>query len=140
MTDDAGEVLIVEDDGAIRNLLAAALRREGLRVTTAIDGIEGVAALRNRPYRVVLLDLRMPRMNGWDVVDWLREQPSAKPRTLIVTTADGQRVVDDLDPALVNAMVFKPFDIHELTAYVKACCIACIEADRRRRRMIGAGV
>lgn len=135
---DCGEVLIVEDDNAIRRLLATTFQREGLPVTSARDGMEALEALRRKAYRVVLLDLMMPRVSGWEVIDWLREHPSEKPRTLIVVSATNRDVLNELDPMIVNAIVFKPFNVYELTGYVRAACIAPIDVDRRSKRMIGA--
>jgi len=135
---DCGEVLVVEDDASIRRLLGTSFRRDGVRVTSAKDGIEAVEALQKRPFRVVVLDLMMPRMNGWDVIDWLREHPSEKPRTLIVVSAASRDVLGKLDPEVVNAIVFKPFNVYELSGYVKGCCNAPIDTDRRRRRIISA--
>ena len=133
-----GEVLIVEDDNAIRRLLTATFQRDGLPVTPARDGAEALEALRGRQYRVVLLDLMMPRVSGWEVIDWLRDHPTEKPRTLIVVSATNRDVLNELDPNIVNAVVFKPFNIDELTGYVKACCTLPVAQDRRRKRMIGA--
>lgn len=136
-TDDCGEVLVVEDDAAIRRLMAASFRREGVRVTAATDGMEAIDALQRKPYRVVVLDLMMPRVSGWEVIDWMREHPSEKPRTLIVVSATDREVLNELDPNVVNAIVFKPFNTYELTGYVRACCTAPIEVDRRSKRVIG---
>ncbi len=137
---DCGDVLIVEDDNAIRRLLTTTFKREGLPVTPARDGMEALEALRGRPYRVVLLDLMMPRVSGWEVIDWLREHPTEQPRTLIVVSATNREVLRELDPEVVNAVVFKPFNVYELTGYVKAACTAPIERDRRSKRPIGTVV
>jgi len=134
---ECGEVLVVEDDAAIRRLLAATFKRDGVRVTAARDGVEALEAMRRRLYRVVLLDLMMPRMTGWDVIDWMSEHPAEKPRTLIVVSATNREVLYELDPKVVNAIVFKPFNVYELSGYVKACCSAPIDADRRSKRVIG---
>jgi CheY-like chemotaxis protein len=136
LTPECGEVLIVEDDAAIRRLLGMTFKRQGLRVTMAQDGIEAVEALQHRAFRVVILDLMMPRMSGWEVIDWMRDHPSDKPRTLIVVSATNRDVLHELDPEVVNAIVFKPFDVYELTGYVTACCTAPIDLDRRSKRMI----
>lgn len=131
-------MLVVEDDTSIRRLLGATFKREGVRVTAAKDGLEAVDALQKRPFRVVVLDLMMPRMSGWDVIDWLRDHPSEKPRTLIVVSATNRELLHELDPEIVNAIVFKPFNVYELSGYVKACCNAPIPVDRRSRRVIAA--
>lgn len=131
------EVLIVEDDAAIRRLLAVTFKHEGLRVTTAKDGIEAIEALSNGRFRVLVLDLMMPRMSGWEVIDWLKAGHAQKPRSVIVVSATNRDVIRQLEPEVVNAIVFKPFDVKELTGYVKACC-GPLHDDRRSKRMVGA--
>jgi CheY-like chemotaxis protein len=132
------DVLVVEDDSAIRRLLALTFKHEGLNVTTARDGIEAVDALKNHRFRVLILDLMMPRMTGWEVIDWLKETRDQKPQSVIVVSATNRDVIRQLEPEVVNAIVFKPFDVNELTGYVKACC-GPVDDDRRSKRMVGAG-
>lgn len=130
------EVLVVEDDAAIRRLLTLSFKHEGMNVTTARDGIEAIDALTNRTFRVLILDLMMPRMSGWEVIDWLKEDRERKPRSVIVVSATNRDVIRQLEPEVVNAIVFKPFDVAELTGYVKACC-GPVDDDRRSKRMVG---
>jgi CheY-like chemotaxis protein len=135
---DGAEVLVVEDDAAIRRLLSVTLKHEGLRVTTAKDGVEAVEALKTHRYRVLILDLMMPRMTGWEVIDWLKVAREQKPQSVIVVSATNREVIRELEPEVVNAIVFKPFDVNELAGYVKACC-GPGDDDRRSKRMVGAG-
>jgi CheY-like chemotaxis protein len=132
------EVLVVEDDAAIRRLLAVTFKHEGLNVTTARDGIEAIDALQKQHFRVLILDLMMPRMTGWEVIEWLKEARPQKPQSVIVVSATNRDVIRELEPEVVNAIVFKPFDVNELTGYVKACC-GPVDDDRRSKRMVGAG-
>ncbi|HEY0158561.1 MAG TPA: response regulator [Thermoanaerobaculia bacterium] len=131
------EVLVVEDDPAIRRLLAVTFRHEGLQVTTARDGMEAIDALQEHRYRVLVLDLMMPRVSGWEVIDWLKERREDKPQSVIVVSATNRDVLSALEPEVVNAIVFKPFDVNELAGYVKACC-GPSDGDRRSKRMVGA--
>ena len=78
----------------------------------------------------------MPRMNGWQVIAWLKEHPANRPRTLIVVTAFDQAVFAALDPELVNAIIIKPFNTDELGGYVRRCCESDIERDRRSKRLV----
>jgi CheY-like chemotaxis protein len=137
-TTPPADVLIVEDDNAIRRLLSVTLKHEGLNVTTARDGLEALDALKTHRFRVLILDLMMPRMSGWEVIDWLKESRNQKPQSVIVVSATNRDVIRELEPAVVNAIVFKPFDVNELAGYVKACC-GPVDDDRRSRRMVGAG-
>lgn len=130
------EVLVVEDDPAIRRLLAVTFKHEGLSVTTARDGIEAIDALQKQHFRVLILDLMMPRMTGWEVIEWLKEARPQKPQSVIVVSATNRDVIRELEPEVVNAIVFKPFDVNELTGYVKACC-GPVNDDRRSKRMVG---
>jgi CheY-like chemotaxis protein len=137
-TNTGADVLVVEDDAAIRRLLALTFKHEGLNVTTARDGVEAIEALKQRHYRVLILDLMMPRMTGWEVIEWLKETRDQKPQSVIVVSATNRDVIRELEPEVVNAIVFKPFDVNELTGYVKACC-GPVDDDRRSKRMVGAG-
>ncbi|HEX8252053.1 MAG TPA: response regulator, partial [Thermoanaerobaculia bacterium] len=108
-TAPAMEVLVVEDDAAIRRLLAVTFKHEGMTVTTARDGLEAIDALKEHRFRVLVLDLMMPRMSGWDVINWLKEGRGQKPQSVIVVSATNRDVIRQLEPAVVNAIVFKPF-------------------------------
>jgi DNA-binding response OmpR family regulator len=130
-------VLVVEDDPPLRELIALTLRREGLRVDAVSDGGEAIERLEKETYRVIVLDLMMPRVSGWDVIAWLAEHRSSLPRTVIVVTAADRTVFSALDPEIVNAIIVKPFDIYELAGYVGRCCEAPIDRDRRQKRLLG---
>ncbi len=132
-------VLVIEDDAALRSLMVLTLEREGLEVVAVGDGGEAIEQLQRRRFPVTLLDLMMPRVSGWDVLDWLTTHPSKIPRTVIVVTAADRTVFAELDPALVNAIIVKPFDIYDLAGYVRRCCELPIERDRRAKRLVGGG-
>ena len=130
-------VLVAEDDPAIRTLIASALRRRGLRLATVTNGEEALAHLRRQPWLVLVLDLMMPVVTGWDVIAWLAKNRDRKPQTVIVVSATDRVLLQDLDPSVVNAVIFKPFDIQQLAAYVKASC-DLPHSDRRRSRIVSA--
>ncbi len=130
-------MLVVEDDAPLRRLLTLTLEREELNVMAVSDGAEAIDALTRDSFRVVLLDLMMPRISGWDVIEWLKANPSNVPRSLIVVTAADRNVFTELDPEIVNAIIVKPFDAYELAGYVKRSCEAPVERDRRRKRLVG---
>lgn len=132
-------VLVVDDDRSVQNLIVAALRHEGLEAEAANDGAQAIEALLNGKGRfsAIILDLMMPRVSGWDVIDWLKANPELVPRSVIVSTAADRTVLHELEPGIVNAIFVKPFNALELASYVRAC--ARLEArDRRSKRMIGA--
>ena len=91
-------ILIVEDHEDVRTELGEHFRDMGYQVETAADGNDGIArALRMNP-DVIVLDLALPRLNGWDMIGLLRTYPSTKEIPL-VTYSDRERE-DDADRAL----------------------------------------
>src|SRR5688572_13900030 len=136
----AGEpcpVLVAEDDPAIRTLLSTALRRRRLQLATASNGDEALQHLQRQEWLVLVLDLMMPAVTGWDVIAWLARHPERKPKTVIVVSATDRALLQELDPTVVNAVIFKPFDPWQLSAYVKASC-ELSHQDRRRTRIVHA--
>src|SRR5687768_7327295 len=128
-------VLVAEDDPSIRNLIASALRRRRLQLVTAADGAEALQHLESRDWLVLVLDLMMPSVTGWDVIAWLAKHPERKPKTVIVVSAIDRTLLRDIDPTVVNAVIFKPFDVLQLSAYVKASC-ELPHRDRRHSRIV----
>jgi CheY-like chemotaxis protein len=114
-------VLIVEDDVAIRNLLTSALEREPLRVDSAPDGVAALEKVRTAPYAVLLVDLMMPRMNGFAFIEAVRELGLPTPPVVIVMTAFDEAAIRQLDSTLVHACLRKPFDIPLVVELVRDC-------------------
>ena len=73
-------VLVVDDDAAVRRLVALVLVRDGFEVTAAEDGRDAIALSRRRPFDVLLLDVQMPGMDGWEVLAALCGSPSGRRR------------------------------------------------------------
>jgi CheY-like chemotaxis protein len=130
-------VLVAEDDPSIRALIASSLRRRRLQLAEAENGAEALDLLQNGEWRVLVLDLMMPAVDGWQVIGWLAANPDYKPQTVIVVSATERKMLEQLDPTVVNAVIFKPFDILQLAAYVKASC-ELPHQDRRRSRLVAA--
>jgi CheY-like chemotaxis protein len=130
-------VLVAEDDPSIRALIASALRRRRLRLATAENGAEALQHLQNQEWLVLVLDLMMPDVTGWEVIAWLAAHPEKKPKTVIVVSATDRALLEAVNPAVVNAVIFKPFDVLQLSAYVKASC-ELPHRDRRRSRIVTA--
>jgi DNA-binding response OmpR family regulator len=124
-------ILIVEDDDPIRTLLAAALRRESLDVDTAQDGAAALELTRQCDYAVIILDLMMPRLNGFEFLKAFR---TAKPRSvIIVITAFDDTHLGSLEASQVHAIIRKPFDVPQLVTIVREVASLWIkEPDRAR--------
>lgn len=125
------QVLIVEDDHAIRTLLVAALRREPLEVHTAGDGLDALECARHHEYAVILLDLMMPRLNGFEFLESLDAVRPAMQPVIIVMTAFDAAALKMLRPNRVHAVVHKPFDVERVVEMVRDC--ALLHREQRER-------
>ena len=111
-------VLIVEDDKNISDLLLLYLEKEGYAVTTATDGGQGLAKFRTINPDLVLLDLMMPVMDGWEVCKAIREESQTP---VIMLTAKGE--TDDKVAGLkigADDYITKPFEMKEVLARIEA--------------------
>src|SRR5690242_13176931 len=109
-------IMVVDDDDAIRALLQTVLRRRGLQVDGARNGVEALELLGANTYAMVVLDLMMPRMSGYEVLDHLsRQSIMTRPRVLVLTAGLDTRMIPAAVAAdLVIGTVHKPFDIEML--------------------------
>lgn len=112
-------VLVVDDDPAIRNLVATVLRREQFQIETATDGEDALEKISAQPFRLVILDLMMPKKNGFEVIDYLKEHRQTIHQPVLVMTAATDKFVGKVDIDFVKGVVKKPFDITELTRLVR---------------------
>ncbi|HEY0582264.1 MAG TPA: response regulator, partial [Chloroflexota bacterium] len=82
-----GTVLVVDDDPALRDVLGSLLSEDGWRVTTASDGEAALAAIGREKPTAMVLDLMMPRVDGFEVLQQLRAEPTTRDLPVIVVTA-----------------------------------------------------
>lgn len=119
MKDLDRRILIVEDEDAIRSLLFAIMRRRGFHVDTARNGVEGLDRCTTCRYDIVLLDVMMPLMNGYEFLEEIGKRAWADRPMIIVLTAGVLPM--DLDPDIVAGTLRKPFDVEMLVDTVGAC-------------------
>jgi len=114
-------VLLVDDNEATCTLITAVLQRDFL-TDVASDGIEAIEKLKTKQYAAILLDIRMPQLDGYGVLDHIQAtRPEALRTVLIVTAALSQRELARMDAYDVCAIIPKPFDVEVLLAAVKQC-------------------
>lgn len=109
-------ILIVDDDPAIRSLLRIVIQRSGFDVDTASDGREALDLIREQRYAVAVVDLMMPRLNGYGLVAALADVPSRP--AVIVATAMSDTFITGLDAAVVTSIIRKPFDVEMIAAII----------------------
>ena len=118
----AVRVLVVDDDAAIRQFIQMALEGCGYEVTTAEDGQEALASVRAAPPRVILLDMRMPVMDGWAFTRAYRETPPPHAPIVVLTAArDAGEYASDVD---ADAFLAKPFPPDSLLREVRGLLIS----------------
>ena len=115
-------VLVVDDDEAIRKLIAAILRRRSFTVDTVANGEEALRKLAEHQYSLMLLDLMMPKVDGYTVIERIREQKIDI--EIVVVTAAGASQVNAIDRNLVRTVISKPFDVTQLVEVVTKACEA----------------
>lgn len=108
-----GRILVIDDEQPIADLLEDALSGDGHEVEVALSAPEGVRLAGERPFDLVLTDLGMPEMSGWEVASRIRSRENAPP--VVLVTGWGTTITqDEIDEAGVLAVVHKPFEIAEL--------------------------
>jgi DNA-binding response OmpR family regulator len=107
-------VLVIDDDLPLRGMLAAALRQHGFQVLLAGDGAEGQRAMTIHQPHVILLDLAMPEVNGWDFLQRLQETGHLGRVPIIVVSAHLRVEPQAVLQMGVSAILPKPFNLPEL--------------------------
>jgi DNA-binding response OmpR family regulator len=113
----AARVLVVEDDDSIRDLVDIVLTSAGYEVLTASDGAAALQVAGAVRPDLVLLDMRMPVMDGWEFARRYRAGPEPHAPIVVVTAArDAAQRASEID---ANGYLGKPFDMGELLALVR---------------------
>ena len=112
------KVLLIEDDGQIMGLIEAYLETKGHSVTAAGDGVDGLERFNADKPELVLLDIGLPRLDGWAVLEAIRAVDDV-PVVLLTGLNDTENVVKGLAMGADDYLI-KPFNIRELDARIKA--------------------
>ncbi len=121
MTEDPRRLVYVEDDAEMIELVRLILGRRGFKVIGAEGGWEGLETMRREKPDLVLLDLMMPDLDGWEVFQQMKADENLKNIPVIVITAKAQTIdrVLGLHIAKVDDYISKPFSPPELIASVE---------------------
>ncbi|MFW5878457.1 MAG: response regulator [Myxococcota bacterium] len=110
------KVLVVDDDRDLLDLLELVLDMRGYDVRTAANGEEGLAEAERETPDVILLDMKMPVMNGWDFAKRYRRKPDPRaPIVVFTASADARRIADEIG---AEDFIGKPFDVSRLVSKV----------------------
>jgi CheY-like chemotaxis protein len=117
-------VLVVDDDDSIRTLVRRALERADMTVEIARDGCEAIEMLKTGDYAAVFLDVMMPRIDGFGVIEHLRaDDPEMLHRTVLMTAIPSS--VDKRTRQQLREILPKPFDISHLITVAEECSSDC---------------
>lgn len=115
------KALIVDDDDPIRSMLAKVVERMDLDVETARDGAEAIALIDRNDYDCVILDLMMPRIDGFAVLRHMRDHHPELLRHTIIASAVPQREIERRVADRVFRIHAKPFDVSTLLHDIDNC-------------------
>jgi CheY-like chemotaxis protein len=121
METNSKQVLIVDDDSDIRDAITQILEYEGFEVATASNGQEGINLLSGTRPALILLDLMMPVMNGWQFKSELEANPEFKNIPVIILSADGS-IHQKSERAHVAGYLKKPIQLDTLLTTVRTYC------------------
>ena len=118
--DMSGPILVIDDEPYILRSLSYLLQREGYTVETATNGEEGLQRVRTLRPPLVFLDIMMPHMNGYEVCEQVKQDPSLEDTYVIMLSAKGQQI--DRERGLAegaNEYMTKPFSPREVAQRVR---------------------
>ena len=111
-------VLVVDDEAVIRDLLQRILIKQGYEVSTATDGLEGLDKIKHNNYNILILDLKMPRMDGMGLLRKIRELEKDF-IIIIITGYENQDTNQEVTRQGCLGYITKPFNIEEVNITIK---------------------
>ena len=115
---EKNKILVVDDEDALRTVLSSELVSEGYDVQTAADGDEAIADLGKHEYDLILLDIKMHRVNGFEVLKFVKEK---HPKTKVVMLTGFADLKNALESKKLGAedFVSKPYDLVDLLTTIE---------------------
>ncbi len=115
------KLLVIDNDASFREFMTLALTLEGYDVQSVADGEAALNVLNNRALDLVLLDLSMPNLNGWDVLRRIREIPTLQSVKVVIITANAdeetrRRSVHER----IDALLIKPLSLEEILTVLRS--------------------
>ena len=111
-------ILVAEDNNATKEIVARFLKFIGFEVALACNGIEALAVFLRNSFDLVLTDLEMPIMDGWDLTRCIKERSPNTP-VILMTGTDRGTVLKKAERGLIDSVIFKPFGLEDLQRTVQ---------------------
>ncbi|HMB20636.1 MAG TPA: response regulator, partial [Spirochaetota bacterium] len=115
------DVLLIDDDQEFNSILERALENKMARVRTSVTGAQGLAHLEMEKVDLLVLNMHIPDMNGWDILRQIKYLDK-KPRIIVIS--DNYLSMENEDRALIDYVLMKPFDLEELYSAVRDSLIS----------------
>ncbi len=111
-------ILVVDDEDALRTVLSGELSNEGYDVRTAADGDEAITELEKNPFDLILLDIKMPRMNGFEVLKFVKKNYPSVKVIMLTGFADLKNAIESKKLGAED-FVSKPYDLVDLLTTIE---------------------
>lgn len=115
---EKSRILICDDEDALRTILSSELAGAGYEVATAADGEEGVTEIKNRKFDLVLLDIKMPKMDGFEVLKYIKKEHPGVKVIMLTGFADLKNAIESKKYGAED-FVSKPYDLVDLLTTIE---------------------
>lgn len=115
---DKNRILVVDDEDALRTVLTSELSGEGYDVETAADGDEAINIVQNEKFDLVLLDIKMPKVDGFEVLKFIKEKFPAVKVIMLTGFADLKNAIESKKLGAED-FVSKPYDLVDLLTTIE---------------------
>ncbi|MFA6541912.1 MAG: response regulator [Bacteroidota bacterium] len=111
-------ILVVDDEDALRNVLSSELQSEGYSVVSAADGDEAITILQQKTFDLVLLDIKMPRVDGFEVLRFIKDKHEKTKVIMLTGFADLKNAIESKKLGAED-FVSKPYDLVDLLTTIE---------------------
>jgi CheY-like chemotaxis protein len=115
---EKGSILVVDDEDALRTVLSSELEGEGYEVATAADGDEAIDIVQKKNFNLVLLDIKMPRVDGFEVLKFIKEKYPHVKVIMLTGFADLKNAIESKKLG-ADDFVSKPYDLVDLLTTIE---------------------
>ncbi len=112
-------ILVVEDEADVRDFVEAVLEAEGYRVVGASNGLDALEQITQQRPDAILLDMRLPTMDGWQFAKELRARQNSNIPIIVMTALQARQIAKEIS---AKGFLQKPFDITDLLNAVRSAC------------------